>query len=91
MTTKWLQIGLFLGISFGELQKLKASADDDKVLGLVDIWTRWNYDTDTFGKPSWKNLVHAIGARAGGNACRAANKIADEHKPASKMTVTVIM
>lgn len=91
MTTKWLEIGLFLGISFGELQKLKPIADDDKVHGLVGIWTRWNYNTDKFGKPSWKNLVRAIGARAGGNARRAANKIADQHKPASKMTVTVIM
>ena len=90
MTNKWLEIGLFLGISFGQLQTLKAKFDDEKVHGMMGFWTKWNYDYQLFGKPSWKNLVRAIGARSGGNARRAANRIAAKHKPGSadsKLTV----
>ena len=83
VTNKWLEIGLFLGISFGQLQTLKAKFDDGKVHGMVGFWTKWNYDYEQFGKPSWKNLVHAIGARAGGNDRNAANRIAAKHKPGS--------
>ena len=80
VTNKWLEIGLFLGISFGQLQTLKSKSDDDRVSEMVGFWTRWSYEFVQFGKPSWKNLVRAIGARAGGNARRAAKRIADKHK-----------
>ena len=80
VTNKWLEIGLFLGISFGQLQTLKSKSDDDRVSEMVGFWTRWSYEFKQFGKPSWKNLVRAIGARAGGNARRAAKRIADKHK-----------
>ena len=80
MKDKWLEIGLFLGISFGDLQNLKTKSDDVQVHDMVGCWMKWNYEYDIFGKPSWKTLVRAIGAPAGGNAWKAANKIADNHR-----------
>ena len=74
---RWLEIGLFLGISYGKLETLKS--DDDKIRGVVIFWMNWNYDYETFGKPSWKSLVRAIGSQAGGNARRAAKKVAADH------------
>ena len=79
MTKRWFEIGLFLGISYGKLETLKTKSDDEKVRGVVSFWMKWNYDYEMFGKPSWKDLVRAIGARAGGNARRAAKKIAADH------------
>lgn len=74
---RWLEIGLFLGISYGKLETLKS--DDDKIRGVVIFWMNWKYDYETFGKPSWKSLVRAIGSQAGGNARRAAKKVAADH------------
>lgn len=79
VTKRWLEIGLFLGISYGKLETLKTKSDDDKIRGVVTFWMNWNYDYETFGKPSWKSLVRAIGAQAGGNARRAAKKVAADH------------
>ena len=79
VTKRWMEIGLFLGISYGKLETLKTKSDDDKIRGVVSFWMKWMYQYETFGKPSWKSLVCAIGARAGGNARRAAKKVAADH------------
>ena len=79
VTKRWMEIGLFLGISYGKLETLKTKSDDDKIRGVVSFWMKWKYQYETFGKPSWKSLVRAIGARAGGNARRAAKKVAADH------------
>ena len=73
VTDKCLEIGLFLGITISNLSK-------PKILDMVSSWTKWSYDYGVFGKPSWRRLVRAIGARAGGNAPTKAQKIAAAHK-----------
>ena len=79
VTKRWLEIGLFLGISYGNLETLKTKSDYDKIQGVVNFWTKWKYNYEKFGKPSWKSLVRAIGAQAGENARRAAKKVAAYH------------
>ena len=83
VTKRWLEIGLFLGITFDHLQKLQEKSDDDKVREMVRFWINWNYNHGIFGKPSWKSLVRAIGAWAGGNNRNAANMIASDHQTRS--------
>ena len=78
---KWREIGLFLGISHMRLEVLEQEEDDldDKLNGMVEHWLKERYSVENFGRPSWKALVEAIAARAGGDNRSFASEIAEKH------------
>ena len=78
---KWMEIGLLLGIRYFQLQMLKSEFDgvDEMVRGVVRAWLEEKYNTQVFGRPSWKKLVEVVGARAGGSHAALAQEIAREH------------
>ena len=49
---------------------------DEQVREMARVWLEGKCDTDLFGKPSWKKLVEAVGARAGGHNLSLARDIA---------------
>ena len=80
----WKATALYLGLPDDTLKSLGSQEYDEEkpeaVSGMVDAWLKWNYDYKRFGKPSWKKLVEAIGAEAGGNHPDIARLIADQHR-----------
>ena len=78
---KWMEIGLLLGIRYFQLQMLKSESDgpDEMVRGVMRAWLEEKYNTQVFGRPSWRKLVEVVGARAGGNHAALAQEIAREH------------
>lgn len=79
---KWFEIGVVLGLSYGDLMALKYSPESvhEQVMKIVSKWLEGAYDTAMFGKASWKKLVEVIGSRAGGDNQQLAAKIAAEHQ-----------
>ena len=78
---KWMEIGLLLGIRYFQLQMLKAESDEliEMVTGVVRAWLEEKYNTQVFGRPSWRKLVEVVGARAGGSHAALAQEIARKH------------
>ena len=77
---KWIEIGLLLGIPYSQLKMLEFSDGlDEMVQGVVRAWLEEKYNTQVFGRPTWRKLVEVVGARAGGNHVALAQEIAGEH------------
>ena len=80
----WKATAIYLGIPDDILKSLENDEGDvhtpGAVSGMVETWLKWNYSYKRFGKPSWKKLVEAIGAGAGGNSPKIARRIAHEHR-----------
>ena len=77
---KWIEIGLLLGIPYSQLKMLEYSDGlDEMVQGVVRAWLEEKYNTQVFGRPSWRKLVEVVGARAGGSHAALAQEIAREH------------
>jgi hypothetical protein len=74
-------IGLFLGISYEQIQifKLESTQLMDWVSKIVDAWLSQRYDVIVFGEPTWRKLVEAIGSRSGGHHQCLATEIARDH------------
>jgi len=77
---RWMEIGLYLGVRYYQLEAIAMQLGDNQVADMVDAWLRWNHNYKVFGKPSWKKLVEAIGAKAGGNNSKHAQSIAKHHR-----------
>ena len=77
---KWKEIGLFFGLAFHQLERMQGESD------MVEAWLKQSYDTEHFGKPSWKKLVSAVGSRAGAGDVEAAKRIASRHRVESNST-----
>ena len=77
----WREIGIMLGLPYDFLKMLLLS--DESAASCIDevvkSWLKRDYNTDTFGKPSWKKLVEVVGARVGGDNVSAASVISSEH------------
>lgn len=70
-----------LGLPYDFLKMLLLSDDSavNCVHDMISSWLKRDYDTDTFGVPSWKKLVEVVGAKVGGDNVSAASAIASEH------------
>lgn len=80
----WKATAIYLGLPDDILKSLEQQEYEEgghkAVSGMVDAWLKWNYNYKRFRKPSWKKLVEAIGAEAGGNSPEIAQRIADQHR-----------
>ena len=79
---KWLNIGLELGITYPELEKIKTNNSNDVTNCLTAMlidWLKGSYDTSRYGEPSWQKLSEAVSKKAGGDNPRVANRILQQH------------
>ena len=77
VATKWVSVGILLGIPYDRLQMLDAEEDlEMKVSKLVEAWLGRRLGSKP---PSWKTLVEAIASRAGGDHQTLAKKLASDH------------
>ena len=75
---KWRDIGLELGITYPQLEKIKTNNNNDVTSCLTAMlidWLNRSYDTSRYGEPSWQKLSEAVGKKAGGDNPRLANRI----------------
>ena len=76
VATKWVSVGILLGIRYDRLQMCEAEEDlETKVSKLVEAWLVKHLGS----KPSWKRLVEAIASKAGGDHQTLAKKLASDH------------
>lgn len=77
---RWMEIGLYLGFKYHQLESIAIKSKHHPVSSMVADWLKWSHNYTVFGKPSWKKLVEAIGAKAGGNNSNHAQSIAKQHR-----------
>lgn len=51
----------------------------DALRMVVSHWLKQNYNTERFGKPTWRMLVGAVAHPNGGSDCALARRIAKDH------------
>ena len=77
-------LGRALRIEAGELDAVHMqyqSTDFNMALNQVLLlWLRQKYNTERFGRPTWRMLVEAVENRVGMNDPALAQKIAQKHK-----------
>ena len=79
---KWRDIGLELGITYPQLQKIKTENSNDVTSCLTAMlidWLNKSYNISRYGEPSWQRLNEAVRQRAGGDNPRVANTILQQH------------
>ena len=88
MTSRWKKLGNALRLRPGVLDVIEADELDSesRFTRLLTEWLQQNYNTDRFGKPSWRLLVDAVAHPVGGNNPALAKKIAAKHK--GKINIT---
>jgi hypothetical protein len=63
LASKWQQLSAYLGLKLSIIDRIKSNFPSDS-LGCwseaLKEWIKMNYDTQRFGKPSWKTLLKAI-------------------------------
>ena len=63
LAAKWEQLSGFLGLSFKEIARIKADHPKD-VMGCwneaLRQWIMEEYNTELFGKPSWRTLLERV-------------------------------
>lgn len=79
---RWQYVANALGLRPAETKTISSTYQgnpekcmDDAIL----VWLRRAHNEKKFGPPTWKRLVQAIAARAGGNNTALAMKIAKDH------------
>ena len=63
LASKWQQLSAYLGLKLSIVDRIKSDFPNDSLSCLskaLKEWIKMNYDTERFGKPSWKTLLHAI-------------------------------
>ena len=81
---RWYEIGLALGLLPSTLERIKSFTSGesgfDKVLTSVIVeWLKMNYDTARHGKPTWRRIVKAVRATAGGSNPALADLLERKH------------
>ena len=79
LTAKWEQLSAFLGLPSSLINTIRASHPSDLSCCWNEALSQWiqqNYNTEKFGKPSWKTLLGAIAHVDR----RLFEKLASEHK-----------
>ena len=63
LASKWQQLSAFLGLKLSIIDRIKSDFPSDSLGCLSEVlkeWIKMNYDTQRYGKPSWKTLLKAI-------------------------------
>ena len=82
IAARWEHFGSALRIPSAKLSIIKAtpgSTPESCLKNTLLEFLKKNYDYENHGEPSWKLIVKAVAARAGGNNVELALKIAKDH------------
>ena len=61
LAAKWKELSISLGLSCDVINNIKGSGDNYLCLGeALEHWIKRNYNTETFGRPSWRSLLKAV-------------------------------
>ena len=61
LATKWKELSISLGLSYDVIDNIKGSGDNYHCWSeALNHWIKQNYNTDTFGRPSWRSLLKAV-------------------------------
>ena len=83
LAAKFDDIGITLGLSYGDLEATCRECVGDTKRGLGQVirtWLKQSYNVGKFGLPSWRSLVDAVDSSAGGSNHALAKRIASKHK-----------
>ena len=93
VTAHWKGIGIALRLNPDLLRAIEADCRDDPTACLTSVITMWlkgKHNVERFGLPTWRQLVEAVGHRAGGANKALAERIAKNHK-AGGMLVAMLL
>ena len=79
LAAKWEQLSAFLGLPSSLIDQIRLNRPNDSSgcwNEALNQWIKQNYNTNRFGKPSWKTLLRAIAHVDR----RLFGKLASEHK-----------
>ena len=82
VTSRWREIGLGLRLKSRLLTDVGKAyfGDPSTCLSMtISYWLEGEYNTERFGKPTWKKVVEVVGDPAAGNDPSLACQIAREH------------
>ena len=63
LASEWYQLSTYLGLHMSIIDRIKSDFPNDSRRCLSEAlkeWIKMNYDTERYGKPSWKTLLDAI-------------------------------
>ena len=63
LASKWQLFSTHLGLKMSIIDRIKSDFPSDSLSCLHEAlkeWIKMNYNTEKFGKPSWKTLLYAI-------------------------------
>ena len=63
LASKWQELSTYLGLTPSIIDRIKSDFSGNCLGCLIEAlkeWIKMNYDTQTYGKPSWKTLLKAI-------------------------------
>ena len=61
LATRWKELSISLGLSYDVIDNIKGSGDNYLCWSeALNHWIKQNYNTDTFGRPSWRSLLKAV-------------------------------
>ena len=83
VTANWKGIGIALRLNLDHLMVIEADYRSDPTACLTSMITSWlkgKYNVERFGRPTWRQLVEALGHPAGGANKAFARTIAENHK-----------
>ena len=83
VTAEWKGIGTALRLNPDLLMVIEAKCRGNPTACLTSVITNWlkgSHNVKRFGRPTWRQLVEAVGHPAGGANKGLARKIAEKHK-----------
>lgn len=86
VTDKWMSIGIGLGLSKTDLDKIEQSYNslDRRLQEMLTLWLKQSYDTGKYGPPIWDSLIKAVGSPTGGGFPSLAAEIAADKQPQAR-------
>lgn len=82
VVSEWKPIGIGFGVKSSKLKEIEETHHGIPKKCLIDVLTTWlngNYDSDKFGKPSWRKVVEVVADPAAGDNVVLAKSIAEKH------------
>ena len=79
---RWQFVAIALGLRPAQAQTIKSKHRGDVEASMDDAilnWLQRAHNEDKHGPPTWRKLVQAIAAKAGGNNVALARTIAEAH------------
>ena len=79
---RWQNVAHALGLRPAQVQTIRATHRGDVEACMdeaLSVWLKRNHMEAKFGPPTWRNLVKAIAAKAGGQNPALATEIAEAH------------